>query len=962
MPEAAQPILSLKNLYRLLTRKDFPKPSYAVFPEGALQGQTLSRFWLSLLREALPSSIDLTILETDTHRSRSLTRLLNNTGSGNFLSHWYESFTPFLQPEGLLKLILVWSDRLTAWHYDAQSLTDKLDAYIASLSLNAELEGFFRNLLSLLGDTGTLPLSFLHGTVLSWLTLYALFGGRMTDARLTKLRLGTGTSPQGLHALRRSQIGMRDVRVITGRDCLLCVQPLMKSAFFGRKNEMDTALAIMEKRGKLVVSGMGGIGKTEFTRQLLEKLTEEEKYARVAFVQYEESLENSFLSAFPFLRETEAGKRIQRAREELEAEEAGKTLLLIDNVNALPSKDTALGKLSTYGCDVIVTTRLCGIDGFNVLPLKGLEDMDVPLLLSYYDQGGKASPSEIEELCRYTVGHPLALVLFARMCRKRFWPLGTLLEHIRMEGITGLSYVHQASAENLSDIFARTFAADSLSAQQKRLMQLLSLFPNIYYLPEKLIDYTCDIFDCAESLSVSCQILYDSGWLLMGSEGYTVHPLIGETIRLTPLAADEFPKLCEALLEKAGSGDAIADRIVYSLTLQLQHLNQVFIRALSKLEQALGSTAYVTLPDACYAIHRAFLDEGLGDEGDEADYWISLGIRDIVEKSTRENLNGYLRHILDLKGFPACIRDRGSLYTVLEYASSARESESAEDMFRRLRPEDETSSETARFLIAYSVFEQRHLADPLLAAASLRSAEEILRASGLTQSIQYSNLCYRLGVCMLDVGRPEEAGMRLKTCLEILKSLRYEDTAQKVMATRNTYGVALMQAEAWEEAFAEFRLLEAQYIALHRTKSAEFAYLLNNTAVLLCGMQRLDEAEKTILRVLELDEGLEIPEDTRATHLRNAADILWREEQYAKAFPLAKKAMDMRQKRFGEDSPWSADTRAVYAGVLAGMGEIEKASGMIDAACALLVRVWGEGHRKSRSALEVKRKIQSLQG
>ena len=241
--------LTLKNLYRLLTRPDYPQYNYPVFPEAALKGQTLVRFWYRFFQAALPAELDLTVFEPSEHQNRTLTRLLNRTGSPGMMGKWFGELSNMLDQRQLFRLLQAWMDRLTEWSYQSETLTRRLDAYIADL-INGhdvpgpELETFFRRLadgLTAVNSVDT-PMLFRHSAVLCWLTLYALYGSRMTDPALDRLRAMTDRPFPVLYERYLSVRDNRLPRVITGGDCVLKSQPLPAQMYFGYRSEIEAAM------------------------------------------------------------------------------------------------------------------------------------------------------------------------------------------------------------------------------------------------------------------------------------------------------------------------------------------------------------------------------------------------------------------------------------------------------------------------------------------------------------------------------------------------------------------------------------------------------------------------------------------------------------------------------------------------------------------------------------------------
>ena len=962
------PVLTLKNIYRMLTLRNYPLVSYPVFPEDALTGQTLVKFWRTLFQNVFPDSIDLSLFDVSEKRSRTQSRLLNRSGSAGMLEGWYAQISSVLDLHLLLLLAEAWMNRMEQWHYDPHALDTRVQFLVREMAekqdVTEELCAFFRGMAEGTADPRTgasdfpVPQLFRQGVLLSFLTLYALYGSRMQDAALNRLRIQNAMSFPALYRHYLNEKETKKPCVITGRQCTLCVQPLSGHAYFGHSELFTEADLRLRETGKLIVLGMGGIGKTEFVRQFLSRLIAQHRYRRLAFVQYEGSLENSFVHALPSLKQSREN-RLDLAQGMLEEESGGKTLLLIDNVDVSPAVDPALQSLAMYGCDVILTTRTAQLDGFSVLHLTGLDEAASRQLFAHHYRRSFI-PAEVDAACSYVAGHPLAITLFASLCRARFWPVEKLNERLRTSGLANLSYIRQASPVNLADLFAQTFTLSSLEKTQSRLMSLFALLPYQFWTPETLAVYAGDIEGDEDRLADLCQTLCDLGWLMVGDAGFAVHPLIAETVRLTPASAEDFPLLWQQLSRTACGADDLANRVLVSVVAHTGQMNIDAVRLLAKLEQSISTISYIHLPDAFYEIHLQFLHEHPHAPSDEADYWLALGVRDIAVQSRRDRLGGYLTHMEPIICSLSDSRQREVLYTLLEYASAGRDLTIVERVFSLLRPSETESPAMADHLISYSVKQRRGDHDPSAALESLIQADRMLRSAGLNRSVQQSNLDYRRAMCLMDLGRSAEARPLLENCLEILRALKYPEDAAKVMSTRSTYAVALNFMGDNEAALKEYFSLAELYCRQGRTRCAEYAMMRNNTALLLDSMGRFSEAEKTIMEVAALDTELKMTPDIVATHQRNAALILAHCEKWKEAEPLAEKAVSMRSSLFGEASPWTADARAVCAFVLAHLGHAEQARQMVSQALAILEKEWGAKHRHTRNARAIQDAIFAL--
>ncbi len=975
--------LTLKNLYRVLTQKDYPIPTYDVFSRNMLKGQTLLVFWHSFFQEAFPASVDLSFFIVDGRHNRSLSRLLNRTSSSNLMKSWFDHLSKQLTTSLLLKIIRTWMKRLTEMDYDPSALNHRLTAFLrAVIDSDGTLSDDERSFLQKLADSlskldlspsdcqsqafssqqnkssQSFPPVFLHSVVLSWLTLFALYGSQAHDTPLTFLRLNPNHSPDALYrSFLASDSSDNKQIILSSQGSVILSPPLPADAYVGHTVTLQSAVKRLSTSGRLAVTGIGGSGKTEFVRQLLQAV--KHQYDSLAFVQYQDNLTGSFLLSFPQLGQASPDDLPAQVYRFLENPSHGKTLLIIDNITHGPQQDTVLNSLTSCPCDVILTSRLPPPEGFSEIHLSGLDLLSSRKLFLIHDPSASDQTGDIDRLCGMVSGHPLAIEVFAKLCRVRFRQVRWLTETLQKEGLHRLSYIELAQPVRLSETFSRLFSQDSLTDQQRRLMALYAILPFQYWIPSALIPYALDVCPDEDDLADQSQILCDLGLLLRSDAGYAIHPLIAETVRLRNISADDYPRLWEAVSSISDSMDTSLQLILISLVQHTSQLNPLAVRCLSYMEQRLGSFRYYTVPEDLYRIHRNYLDStAQAYAGAETDYWLALGIRDIVVHSTISHLTEYFQH-MEMTGEAIYESHRLTcLYTLLERAASLPESGEVKEYFDVLRPENASGIEMANYLISLSVYLRNGAKDPEGAIAALMEARKILSGfPGEASSLRTANLSYRYAMCLLDLDRKAEAAHELEQCLEIYKKYGYPDDSPMMMATRSTFAVSLYLMQDYPHALQVFSTLDRLYKEQDRTHSTEYVMMRNNTALALFESGAASEAEKTILDVIRLDEDLPLQPHILASHQRNAALILARNGKFRKALPLARKAVENRMSLFGPDSPWTGDANAVMALVLSGLGQDQQSRELIDASVALLISSWGQDHRHTRNALRIQNEI-----
>ncbi len=193
--------------------------------------------------------------------------------------------------------------------------------------------------------------------------LCAAVGEAMDDSAMDVLR-AKGCSISALWELKRNPpaAAYTSVTYLTERSGILQDRPLPHQRFFGREEELFNLKEMAVQGRKFLISGVGGIGKTELLRQLLQSCEEDQSIDCIAIVPYAAGLVESFGKAFPDFRLQEAEESFHHIRYQLEqkAAEGKRIVLLIDNMNRSLEDDPALSRLASLFCAVLISSRRPG--------------------------------------------------------------------------------------------------------------------------------------------------------------------------------------------------------------------------------------------------------------------------------------------------------------------------------------------------------------------------------------------------------------------------------------------------------------------------------------------------------------------------------------------------------------------------------------------------------------------------
>lgn len=544
-------MLTPKNVYRFLTDNLPGLYPQGVIPAADRKGMTLVKFWSQVLEGVIPAQWQ-TSLFGGSQRSRRLSDLMNRTGGQPLPPRLEQEMNALLSGELLVRLSQRMQDFLRGVHYAPEALTRALPGFVKMMSENEEYwtlahERVFRDLAA----EEDVPRTFRDCLTLAWLALLAFYGTEMAGRALTDFCRGQEHSARALYLLSSHvTFGRRVPLSMTGRNCELCRQGLSAEEYIIDEGSCLPQLEEAIRRGgKIAVTGMGGIGKTEMTRQALSALSGEELFSRLAWVQYDGSLTASFRAAFEGLDGVAEENVLQTVREQVEAPYQGRTLLLIDSIDVPPEADAGLRELEHWDCDVLVTTRFPLGEGFRNIAVPLLSMASSRALFARHDpyvqdMGGEDA---LTQLLQRVEGHPLAIILLARLAKMKRWTMETLLTELDRVSPEGL----RLSGGKFSDIaqqIAQMVSTDALTDRERQVLAVFATFP-AWTIPVRETLSLLRDFGTEDELTSALETAADYGLLTSTWRGYAMHPVLSESFRglLPPL--EKMPRLPAIFVE-----------------------------------------------------------------------------------------------------------------------------------------------------------------------------------------------------------------------------------------------------------------------------------------------------------------------------------------------------------------------------------------------------------------------------
>lgn len=574
-------VLTPKNVYRFLTDNLPGLYPHGVIPAAERKGLTLVKFWAQVLDGIIPPEWHASLFG-GTQRSRRLSDMMNRTGVQPLPPKLQQEMNALLSGETLIRLSQQVQDFLRSAHYDADALTRALPDFVRMMMENEECMKpehvqVFENLQK---SRETLPRTFVDMLTLSWLVLLAFYGEEMCCRELMDFCQAQEHSAQALYLLSSHvTFGRRVPLSMTGRNCELCRQGLSKDEYV-----MDAASCLpqltdaIRQGGKIAVTGMGGIGKTEMTRQALALLAKEELFSRMAWVQYENSLASSLRMAFDGLDGVAEENVLSTVREKLEAPYQGRTLLLIDSVDMPPEADEGLREIEHWGCDVLVTTRFPLGAGFRNIAVPLLSEEASRALFVQHDPYLKGMGSEeteaLHQVLSRVAGHPLAIILLAHLAKMKRWTMAQLLEEldrISPEGLRLAGGKFSAIAQRI----AQMVSTDALTDRERQVLAVFATFP-AWTIPVRDALTLLRDFGTEDELLSALETAADYGLLTSNWRGYAMHPVLAESFRPLLPPMEKVPRLAEIFRERATQSGSLEDCKGTTMALALHAVSDFF--------------------------------------------------------------------------------------------------------------------------------------------------------------------------------------------------------------------------------------------------------------------------------------------------------------------------------------------------------------------------------------------------
>lgn len=308
--------------------------------------------------------------------------------------------------------------------------------------------------------------------------------------------------------------------------------PAPMKIFIGRGSELKECHAMLIKERIVFVSGVAGIGKSEFIKKYAAQF--QKKYRNILYFFYTGSLQDSITKMIFSSDQAEWSeeKRFQAHWDSFRDLEAD-TLVILDGFDVPPEEEPLLTDFAQLSFRLLVSTR-CRQDRYSSLelaPLQGADEMRS--LFAAYCSFSPEEESTVDQIIQTVHGHTMTIILAALTMKAVGFTSEELLAELKK---SSFDIPEQEEVELYKDglwqedilrlHLRKLLRLHHFTDAQKYILQCISLFP-LYGIRKRKLKRLLDL----DSLKQVTRLI-KLGFLQMNPDGSIVsmHPLIREII------------------------------------------------------------------------------------------------------------------------------------------------------------------------------------------------------------------------------------------------------------------------------------------------------------------------------------------------------------------------------------------------------------------------------------------------
>jgi len=304
--------------------------------------------------------------------------------------------------------------------------------------------------------------------------------------------------------------------------------------FIGRENMLKKIKKLLAKKSALIlISGMGGVGKTEICKKIYYDIYENglDTIEKFAWIEYKTDLKHSFYGQFKEIKSNDIEDYFEQTFSYL-SEKEDKLLLFIDNIEDTISIEDieTLRKLNNR---VIFTSRFIGFEGINPIEIDRLLLDECKKMYIKILNAGKIfvkvkDKENIKGIIKLADRHTLTVKLLAETQVDSCLNAEEFLNKLIIEGfdLKGIEKIkHDYKEDYLIEHLSKVFEISKLNDEEMKALKLFSLFPAI-----NIEDKDAKEFFQQKDLK-NLNNLHKKGWINRLENCYELHTVLASVIK-----------------------------------------------------------------------------------------------------------------------------------------------------------------------------------------------------------------------------------------------------------------------------------------------------------------------------------------------------------------------------------------------------------------------------------------------
>lgn len=562
----AQYNMTLRNLYRFLTAQDYPVPSRSVIRGKDKQGMTQTAFLQQICSSDFQQGpVGKMLWRSGEKRNRYFSALCNGVLTDKLFEQYTGELLENLSQQTIWNQSVRFADFLKAHDFQYDVFLRRIKATLLtfgesnptedSSDIRLSFSRMIKSAENIIGPERD-KCALVAGLFLTWLFLLSVTGPFCYRLRRIICEYMDQIEQIDRYVSDKQNQGVSDSRLILVRKEN---QHSVSGHFYGYDDELLDLRDAVALGEKILVTGIGGIGKTELVRRVAIECVANGTVQEVLFVHYVGSMRLS-------LRRLSLGLQCDSKNEMNDmlaslAQTVGPNgLLVIDNMDTISEADQKwLDRIASASYPVLITSRLSSLNGFRVYRLNGITPLDgLHIIRDHLHRAitddERLTALQLMQDPRFC--HPQTAILIAGTVRN---------EHITFSGINQLLSSRKSMIPEFDEqrntffatLYGKLYNLNGLSAAEKEIVEFFTLLPYSGYSYEWLAENAPE----TDHLNTILETLINSGFLTRKSGCYFMHPLVSQSLTRKKIQQKKLERLlrrvCKNIIAEENSGNIL---------------------------------------------------------------------------------------------------------------------------------------------------------------------------------------------------------------------------------------------------------------------------------------------------------------------------------------------------------------------------------------------------------------------